>query len=139
MSNFHLKIIACDRVFYEGDCESFTFQAIDGEMAVLANHESMTTALEPGEIRYRIPEEKEPKIAVVSDGLIKVDHNDVEVMVYSAVKPEEMDAFLAQEELEREGEQLAHKQSLVEYNLSQSTMARSIARLRGTERFKRLV
>ena len=51
MKSFQLKIMACDRVFYDGECESFVFPGYDGEMAILAGHEPMTTTLEIGEIR----------------------------------------------------------------------------------------
>ena len=39
--------------------------------------------------------------AIVSDGLVEVDHNKVDVLVYSAEKPEEIDKFRAEAALER--------------------------------------
>ena len=107
-------------------------------MAILANHEPMTTTIEVGEIRFRKPGETKWQRAIVSDGLIKVEHNLVNVLVYSAEKPEEIDKFRAQAALERAKEQLQQKQSLVEYHVSQASMARAMARLRGVEQLKNL-
>jgi F-type H+-transporting ATPase subunit epsilon len=73
--------------------------------------------------------------AIVSDGLVKVGHNEVHVLVYSAEKPEEIDAFRAEAALERAREQLAQKQSIMEYHVSSASMARAMARLRGVQKF----
>lgn len=35
MNTFSLKIIACDRVFYDGPCEILKFPGYDGQMAIL--------------------------------------------------------------------------------------------------------
>lgn len=133
MNTFNLKIMACDRVFYDGECESFVFPGYDGEMAILANHEPMTTTLEIGEIRFRKPGEEKWQKAIVSDGLIEVEHNHVKVLVYSAERPEEIDKFRAQAALERAQEQMQQKQSIMEYHISQAAMARAMARLRGVD------
>lgn len=135
MNTFNLKIIACDRIFYDGECESFVFPGYDGEMAILANHEPMSTTIDIGKVRFRKPGETDWEYAVVSDGLIKVEHNHVNVLVYSAERPDEIDAFREKEAKEREEEELKQKQSLIEYNQSQSAMARAMARLRGVDKF----
>ncbi|MDE6433229.1 MAG: ATP synthase F1 subunit epsilon [Lachnospiraceae bacterium] len=135
MKTFSLKIIACDRVFYDGECEIIVFPGYDGEMAVMANHEQMTTAIEVGEIRFRIPGEQKYRVAIVSDGLLKVSHNAVEVLVYSAEAPEEIDAFRAQAAAERAREQLQQKQSIMEYHVSRASLARAMARLQGKDKY----
>lgn len=131
MNTFSLKIIACDKVFYKGECEIVIFPGDDGEMAIMANHEQMTTAIEIGEIRFRVPGEQEYRIAIVSDGLLKVEHNQVSVLVYSAETPEEIDAFRAQAAAERAREQLQRRQSIIEYHISRASLSRAMARLRG--------
>jgi F-type H+-transporting ATPase subunit epsilon len=136
MKTFSLKIIACDRVFYDGECEILIFPGYDGEMSILANHESMTTAIEIGEIRFRRPGETEYDRAIVSDGLLKVEHNKVDVLVYSAERPDEIDAFRAEEAAERAREQLQQKQSIMEYHISRASLARAMARLHGVNDMK---
>lgn len=137
MNTFSLKIVACDKVFYEGKCEIVVFPGYDGEMAVMANHEQMTTAIEVGEIRFRVPGEPEYRVAIVSDGLLKVNHNRVDVLVYSAETPEEIDAFRAQAAAERAREQLLQKQSIMEYHVSRASLARAMARLQGKDKYIR--
>lgn len=134
MNTFSLKIIACDRVFYEGPCEIMSFPGYDGKMAIMANHERMTTNIEIGEIHFRTPDGEE-HVAIVSDGLLKVKDNEVNVLVYSAEKPEEIDEFRAQAAKERAQEQLQQKQSIMEYHVSRASLARAMARLSGHDRY----
>ena len=122
MNTFSLKLIACDKVFYDGPCEILIFDGFDGEMAIMANHEPMTCSVETGELRFRVPGETVWQEAIVSTGLLKVEHNKVDIIVYSAERPEE-----------RAREQLAQKQSIMEYHVSTASMARAMARLRGVK------
>lgn len=134
MNTFKLKIIACDRVFYDGECEMLVFSGSDGKMGIMANHESMTTAVEIGEIRYKTPDGEE-HVAITSDGIIKCSHNHVDVLVYSCEKPEEIDVFRAKEAKERAMEQLSHEQSIMEYHISTASLARAMARLTGRDKY----
>ena len=133
MNTFSLKIIACDKVFYDGPCDILTFPGVDGEMSIMANHEGFTTVTEIGEIRFRIPGGQTMR-AIVSDGILRVDRNEVNFLVYSAEKPENIDTFRAQAALERAREQLQRKQSIMEYHVSTASMARAMARLRGAKK-----
>lgn len=132
MNAFQLKIVACDRVFYQGDCEALIFPGYDGQIEIMANHAPMTTMVEIGEMRYRLPEMSDWQTVIVSDGLIQVKHNQVDVIVYSAERPEEIDTFRAEAALERAREQMQQKQSIREYHVSRASLARAMARLKST-------
>lgn len=134
MNTFFLKIVACDRVFYEGECEVLVFPVEDGEMSILAHHEQMTYAVEIGDLRFRTPDGTE-HVAIVSDGMLEVDKNRVNVIVYSAETPEEIDAARARAAEERAREQLRQKQSIMEYHISTASLARAMARLRGKDKY----
>ena len=45
MDTFGLKIIASDKVFYEGRCRKLIIPAPDGEKGILPNHENMVIAI----------------------------------------------------------------------------------------------
>ena len=135
MNTFSLKIIACDRVFYDGPCEILKFPGYDGQMAILAHHEKMTTNIEVGELHFRT-QDGEEHVAICSDGLLKVKNNEVVVLVYSAEKPEEIDEFRAQAAKERAIEQMQQKQSIMEYHVSRASLARAMARLQGHDRYE---
>ena len=53
MADFHVKIISSNRTFYEGVCHCLILPAVDGEMAVMAHHESEIVAVKAGEMRFQ--------------------------------------------------------------------------------------
>ena len=129
MDSFQVHILAADRTFYEGPCVSLTIPTSDGERGILAHHSSMIAAVRPGTLRYQVPGE-EPQLAAISPGMVKVEHNDVLVLVDSAEHPEEIDAARAKREADEAREILLQKKSRQEYRIAQATLARALNRLR---------
>ena len=135
-SLFNLKIIACDGVFFDGDCEMLIFPGIDGEMAIMNHHEPFTGVVEIGEIRYKTEDEAWHK-AVISDGLLSVyKDGSVKILAYSCERPEDIDTFRAKEAMERAQDQLQQKQSRIEYEITNANLARAMARLKVAGRGK---
>ena len=129
MEPFQVHILAADQTFYEGPCLSLTIPASDGELGILAHHSPMIAAVKPGTLRYQIPGE-EPRLAAISPGMVKVEKNDVLVLVDSAERPEDIDAVRAQREADEAREALLQKRSRQEHQIAQATLARALNRLR---------
>lgn len=129
MDTFQVHILAADKTFYEGPCVSLTVPTSDGERGILAHHSAVIAAVQPGTLRYQVPGE-EPRQAAISPGMMKVEHNDVLVLVDSAERPEEIDAVRAQREADKAREALLQKKSRQEHQIAQATLARALNRLR---------
>ena len=110
---FLLEIIASDRVFFNGECESLIFPGLDGEHGVLANHAMTVTCVSSGELKYKI--DGEWRYAAVSDGYAEISANHVIILADTVEKPEEIDVKRAQEAKQRAEEKLRQKQSIMEY------------------------
>ena len=61
---------------------------------------------------------------------MKVEKNDVVILVDSVERPEEIDAARAQREADEAREAMLQKKSRQEYQLAQATLARAMNRLR---------
>ena len=97
MEVFQAHILAADRSFYEGPCVSLTVPTSDGEQGILAHHSDMIAAVLPGTLRYQTPEGP-VQLAAVSSGLVKIEKNEVLVLVDSVERPEEINAARAMQE-----------------------------------------
>ena len=126
---FDLWILAADRLFYQGTCMSLIVPTSDGEREILAHHSNMIAAIIPGMIRGRFPD-GDGRMAAVSGGLVKAENNKVLVLVDSIERPEEIDANRARRAEEHAKEALLQKQSIQEYRLAQSNLARAVNRLK---------
>ena len=129
MEVFQVHILAADKTFYEGPCVSLTIPTSDGEQGILAHHSNMIAAVQPGTLRYQVPGQP-VRIAAVSPGMVKVEKNDVLVLVDSAERPEEIDAIRAKREADEAREAMLQKKSRQEYQVAQATLARALNRLR---------
>ena len=55
MSNtFKLKIMAADKIFYDGDCTSLVVNVSNGEVGILANHTAEVLAVVPGVLKFSV-------------------------------------------------------------------------------------
>ncbi len=129
MESFQARILAADRIFYEGPCLSMTVPTSDGELGILARHASMIAAVRPGTLRFQPPEQP-VQAAAISPGMVKVEGNEVLVLVDSIERPEEIDAARAQREADEVREALLQKRSRQEHQVAQAALARALNRLR---------
>ena len=129
MDPFQVHILAADRSFYEGPCVRLTIPTSDGEQGILAHHSSMIAAIQPGTLRFQTPEGP-VQTAAVSGGMVKIEINEVLVLVDSVERPEEIDAARAQREADEAREAMLQRKSRQEYQLAQATLARAVNRLR---------
>lgn len=136
MNTFSLKVIATDKVFYDGKCTALIIPALDGEREILAHHENMVIATKEGEVRCQTDENSDWKKAVVGVGFVHIANNRVTMLVDTAERPEDIDAVRAKQAYERAVEQLRQKQSIQEYHMSRASLARAMARLKEAGKYE---
>ena len=129
MSSFRVHILAASHTFFDGDCESLIIPTSEGQYGILAGHSNTISAIVPGKLTYRVPGGS-TQYAAVSAGLVKIENGEVMVLVDTAERPEDIDALRAKEAADAAREALLQKQSIQEYHMAQTTLARAIARLR---------
>ncbi|MCM1192227.1 MAG: ATP synthase F1 subunit epsilon [Butyrivibrio sp.] len=129
MNRFQISILAADSVLYEGACESLVVPTPQGMYGILAKHSNMISAVAPGRLSYRIPGGEE-QYAAVSAGLVKVENNEVLVLVDTAERPEDIDVNRARRAADEAKEAILQKRSIREYRSAQANLAREINRLK---------
>lgn len=129
MNTFHASIFAENRAFYEGPCESLIVPTLQGQYGILAHHSNMICAVIPGSLMYRIPGQP-MQMAAVSNGLVKVEDNEVLVLIDTVERPEEIDENRAKRAADEAREALLQKKSVEEYRLAQANLSRAIGRLK---------
>ena len=130
MKTFWLKVIASDRVAYNGRCQKVIVPAADGgQMGILADHENMVIAVNVGVAHMSLDGEDWKDIAV-GVGFVEIVNNRVTLIVDTAEKPEDIDVRRAQEQKERAEERSRQQQSIQQYYHTQASLARAMNRLR---------
>lgn len=120
-NTFKLKIVASNRVFYDGRAQTLVIPAIDGgEVGFLAQHENCVTPVEVGEMRIK---DTQGKIihAFVGSGFLEFVNNEATLVCVSAELPNEIDARRAKEAKERAEEEMRQHHSQMEYTTPRPT------------------
>lgn len=137
MSVFQAAILAADCVFYEGPCEYLNIPSLNGQYGIMAHHSNTIGAVVPGMLSFKVPGQP-TQIASVSEGLVKIENNEVLVLVDSAERPEEIDENRARREADEAKEALLQKRSIQENRIAQAQLARAVSRLRVKNSFENM-
>lgn len=129
MRTFNLTILAADNPFYEGPCESLIIPSLNGKYGILPRHCNMIIALIPGTLIFR-PSGQSNQIVAVSHGLVKVENNEVLVLVDSIERREDIDDDRAIHAAYAAREALFQSKNAREYRLAQAKLERALNRLR---------
>ena len=105
MPEFNCEILTPYRRFYSGKAESITFVTHDGQVEVLANHESLVAPVRIGQLRLVV--DGKARTAAVTEGFARVKAGKVDLFVDAAEWPEEIDRERAEKALGRATKRLA--------------------------------
>ena len=132
MRTFPLRIGTPDGLLFEGEVQRIVCRSITGDLAILAGHCNFCTALGMGEAHV-ILEDGTSRSAACIGGMLTVMDGHCSLLATTWEWQEDIDADRAGKAKERAQEQLRQKQSIQEYQLSQASLARAMARLRASK------
>lgn len=129
MNTFTLKILAAERVFYDGACASLTVPTLDGLYGVQAKHEDVILAVVPGMLTLKTDAGDEI-IAAVSGGVLKMEDNTALLLADTVERADEIDEKRAEQAATWAKAELLEKKSVQEQRMAEQYMARALSRLK---------
>lgn len=105
MAEFACEILTPYRRFYSGKAESVTFVTFDGQIEILASHESLVAPVRIGQLK--LVQGGKVRKAAVTEGFARVKGGKVDLFVDAAEWPEEIDRERAEAALGRATKRLA--------------------------------
>ena len=129
MNSFDISILAADKSFFNGKCESIIIPTSDGLYGIWANHQNLISDIIPGMLEMR-KQNGETVIAAVSEGIVKVEDGNALVLVDTIELPEEIDINRTKRNADRAKEELLQKRSIRDYYQAQARMARALNRMK---------
>jgi len=126
-----LKIITPERIVLDQEVEQVSARAIDGELAILPDHEPLLTALGVDVIRWKMG--REEHTAAVIGGVMDVNNNEVTVLSDMAELDTEIDEARAHQRKQRAEAEKIQKVDKLDVYLTEMAISKSIARLKAAE------
>ena len=124
---FKLRIIAPDRVFYEGEASFLELVTSEGEVGIYKNHIPMTMVLVPGIVR--ITESGEVKVAALHSGFVQILQDEVTILAEIAEWPDEIDVNRANEAKIRAERRLETQDPNININRAEISLKKSLVRI----------
>ncbi len=131
MRNFSLRLLAADKVFYDGECSSLIVPSSDGQYGILAGHVSAVIAVVPGFAQITVNGEKIQ--AFVSSGVVKIENGKVLMLVESCEKASDVNEAWAKNSLKEAQDELARKESRFNVLSAELKIARALNRLKAKD------
>ena len=126
-SDFLLRIITPDRIFYENRADMVEFNTTEGEIGVLPGHIPMTVIVKPG-VLY-IHETGEEKKAALHAGFAEILPEGVTILAETIEWPGEIDENRAKSAMERAERRIQGKAANTDLARAETALQRAVARI----------
>lgn len=127
-TNFTLKIITPDRVFYEDDAVTMVeFNTTEGEIGIYKKHVPTTVIIKPGILT--ITKDDEIKEAALHAGFAEILEDKVTILAEIIEWPEEIDEARAEAAKQRASERIQSMDSDTDIARAEVALQRAIARI----------
>lgn len=132
MADFRLKLLAADKVFFDGECRSLVVPSADGQYGILAKHCNSVVAVVPG-IAELTTDSDDKIVAFVASGIVKIENGNVLMLVESCERAEDVNEARARNALKEAKEAIARKESRFNVLSAEIKIARALNRLKAKD------
>lgn len=133
MARLKFEIVTAERLVYSDEVDIVVAPGIEGQLAILPQHASLMTMVQPGELIVR--KNGEEQVIFVSGGFLEVRNNKVTVLADTAERAEEIDIERAERARRRAEERIAIPTA--DHARAQAAMLRSLMRLKVAQKSRR--
>lgn len=126
-TDFQLRIITPDRVFYENTVEMVEFNTTEGQIGVLPGHIPLTVIVKPGILT--IHEAEGEKMAALHAGFAEILPEGITILAEIIEWPEEIDQSRAEAALHRAEERLHSRTPETDIARAETALQRAVARI----------
>jgi len=128
MNPFRLKIVAPDKVFFDGDTEQIIVRTTEGNVGILANHAKYVANLPSGALKIKDKDNKF-RIAAISTGILNVADNQVTILANAIEWQDEIDVSRAKLAEDSARKKLNSQQSKKEFDMASAELKRALNRI----------
>lgn len=125
-----IKVIAPERIFYEGDTSFVEFNTIEGILGLYPKHIPMTVVIAPGVLKIQSKEGL--KEAALHSGFAEILGDRITILAESVEWPDEIDAHRAQEAKVRAQRRI--NEDSCDLNRAELALKRAMLRLQMTKK-----
>ncbi len=132
----HVNIVSAEKQIFSGRAEMVIATAALGEIGIAPGHAPLLTSLKAGQIRLKLPENKE-EVFYVSGGMLEVQPQTVTILADTIERAADLDEAAAIAAKEAAEKALASKQGEFEYSKAAAELAQAVAQIQAIKNLRK--
>jgi F-type H+-transporting ATPase subunit epsilon len=136
MSTIHIDVVSAEELIFSGEAKFVSLPGESGELGILPGHIPLITRIQPGPVRIEKTDGTD-EFVFVAGGILEIQPKCITVLADTAIRGKDLDEAKSLEAKKRAEENMANRQSDIDFARAQSEFAIAAAELATIARLRR--
>ena len=124
-----VDIVSAEEQIFSGEAEFVVLPGVMGELGIYPRHTPLFTAIRPGAVRMRVPNQAQEEFVFVQGGFLEVQPHHITVLADTSIRAHDLDEAKAMEAQRLAKEALSSRTGAMEIAKAQAELAEAAAQL----------
>jgi len=132
----HVDVVSAEEQIFSGEAEFVILPGIEGELGIYPRHTPLLTAIRPGALRVKLPNQDAEELVFVQGGFLEVQPHVVTVLADTAIRAKDLDEVKALEAKKAAEEAMLNKSSKEAIATAEAELAIAMAQLEAIRKMR---
>ncbi len=135
-NTLRVEVVSAEQQIYSGEAEFVVLPGVAGELGIYPRHTPLFTAIKPGAVRIKVPNQAQEELVFVQGGFLEVQPHVVTVLADTAIRAKDLDEKAALEAKRAAEEARLNKTSREEIATAEAELAIAMAQLEAIRKLR---
>jgi F-type H+-transporting ATPase subunit epsilon len=132
----HVDVVSAEEQIFSGEAEFVILPGIMGELGIYPRHTPLLTAIRPGALRVKLPDQDREELVFVQGGFLEVQPHRVTVLADTAIRAKDLDEVKALEAKKAAEEAMQNQTSKEGIAAAEAELASAMAQLEAIRKMR---
>ena len=132
----HVDVVSAEEQIFSGEAEFVILPGVMGELGIYPRHTPLLTAIRPGALRVKLPDQDREELVFVQGGFLEVQPHRVTVLADTAIRAKDLDEVKALEAKKAAEEALQNQTSKEHIAAAEAELASAMAQLEAIRKMR---
>ncbi len=131
-----VDVVSAEESIFSGEAEFVVLPGIMGELGIYPRHTPLLTAIRPGAVRMKLPDQEQEELVFVQGGFLEVQPHHVTVLADTAIRAKDLDEKAALEAKRAAEEAMTNRDDKAEVAKAEAELSAAVAQIQAIRRLK---
>jgi F-type H+-transporting ATPase subunit epsilon len=131
-----VDVVSAEEQIFSGEAEFVILPGVMGELGIYPRHTPLLTAIRPGALRVKLPDQDQEELVFVQGGFLEVQPQRVTVLADTAIRAKDLDEVKALEAKKAAEEALQNQTSKEHIAAAEAELASAMAQLEAIRKMR---